>query len=481
MAECPVERDSTDQGQGHVVPPDARLGRAALLRWLDHPRAPHAIVGAGLVVRLVVLALVARTPLQGDALSYHETALSLASGVPYEPHWPPGLPALLAIAFGIFGASEIVARAVMLPVYVAFSGALFVAGRRFGGERAANVALAVFALSPAIVWNSVTPLTQLAAAALTLGAVHFAARLQEGKRPLADAALLGLFLAVLLLTRPSNMLLAATLPAYLALRTRRWQALAVPALVIVLGVGLWSLKAHAMTGRFVLVNSANSQNVFYGNNPWTPNYRTWWYGSHKDPSDPTVAPEFLEALAKIHAHPVGERDRLFTRAAIEHIEDRPDLFVIRTLSRVRTFLAFDTFAGAQLARSHRLLSLGVSAVDALCFLSVGIAAIFFPAALRARRDPAGAPGREAIMIALLVALLLSVPYFFTLSHPTFHTPLVAVASLLAVVTAASVLEVGPGPIWRALSRRGRFATAAVFAAFLAIQAEWAIHLFSRAQ
>ncbi len=163
--------------------------RAFTLRSLDHPRAPGVIVAVGLVLRLIALMILNDTPLEGDARSYHETALELIKGVPYDPHWPPGVPALLAPGYMLFGSSWVVGRGTMLLVYLAFSLAVLKVGRRLGGPRVANLALLVFAVTPIFVWSSVNTLTQLPTAALALGAVYFADRCRKSESLLASRGL----------------------------------------------------------------------------------------------------------------------------------------------------------------------------------------------------------------------------------------------------------------------------------------------------
>jgi 4-amino-4-deoxy-L-arabinose transferase-like glycosyltransferase len=455
--------------------------RKGLLDALDHPRAPVAIIGAGLVIRLVVLVLFAGTPLDGDGRSYHDTAQSLASGVDYEPHWPPGLPLFLSIAYRV-NDSMVVGRAMMLLVYLAFCALVLDLGRRLAGPRTANAALAAFAVTPIFIWSSVTPLTQLYSATLALGVVAFADRCRQRQSLSRNTALLGLCLAGLLMTRPSNAGIAALIPLYLFWRTRRWQVLVIPAVIVVLVVGAWSAKAHAMTGRFVFINDANSQNIFYGNNPWTPTYRTWWFGSrHKEDGD-AVPEGYEQEIKEIAAEPMAKRDKLFVKKALDHIAARPDLFVVRTASRVRTFAAFETYTSAQMARRSKLLGAATLALDAsLYVLLIGLA-IFFPA-LRAagpsapERDRVGDP--EIVLLLLLVAFLYALPYFVVFSHPTFHFTAVPLVSLLGAAVGVRVLDGGWKPLWAALTSRRRIAVALGYAFFFFVQIEWAVDVLSR--
>lgn len=460
-----------------------RIGHR-ILRALDHPRAPHVILAVGLVLRLIALAVQHDLPLDGDARSYYLSGRAIIIGAPFEPDWPPGLPAYLALGYAIFGVSLLVGRALMIPVYLGFCAALFGLTRRISGQRAANLALALFAVSPAAVWNSTVPLTQLPAAALTLGVVYYADRCARKERLGAPAILLGVTLAALILTRPSNLLLAA-LPLYIAYKSRRWQVFAIPTLILTLALGSWTAFTRVKTGHWVLINNANSQNIYYGNNPWTPLYRTWWFGSHKDIKDPSVPPDFLKELLRIYRTPMAERDKVFTREAMAHIKARPDLFVIRTVNRVRTFFGFDTFTGAQVAKMNRIGGAAVLLLDVACYLALMVPLLFLPAAWSAlqktlRADPDHPHPLEVVRVLAVALLLSAAPYFIAFSHPTFHLPFVALASTVSVGVLVILLEGGIRPLWAPLGRRGRIGIAVAVIAFFATQAEWAVHVASRA-
>lgn len=468
--------------------------RASVLRLLDSPRAPTVIVVVGLLLRVIAVALLADTPLVGDARSYHDTALDLLKGVPYEPHWPPGVPAFLAAGYLLFGSSWVVGRSLMLLVHLAFSAAVLAVGRRLGGPRVANLALAVFAVTPIFVWSSVNTLTQLPTAALALGAVYFADRCRKGERLWVSAAALGLCLAGLLLTRPSNIAVVVALPLYFAWKRARWQALVVPVAVVALFTGAWCFKAYSMTGRFVFINNANSQNIFYGNNPYTPLYRTWWYGSHKEPGE--MDPGFAALLKEFGAHETKERDALYVKTAMDHIKARPDLFALRTVNRVRVYFGFDTFTSAQVAKSSKKLGALVLLLDAGLYVLVSLLALLLPAVVLSPAKgwaglmkSAGEDGdaaawaddrKQMIAMLLVVSFLYAFPYFLAFSHPTFHVPTTALVGMIGALAGVALLETGLGPVWAKLPSRPRLWTVVAVIAFLAIQAEWALAVIQRA-
>jgi 4-amino-4-deoxy-L-arabinose transferase-like glycosyltransferase len=431
-------------------------------------RAVPWILAVGLAIRLVTLACAARAPLVGDARSYHETALELLRGNPYEPEWPPGVPLYLAMFYRVLGPSELCGRVSMLPVHLALCWLTYHVAKRLGGPRAAVIALALFNVMPSFVWTSVTPLSQMPSATLALACAVLVERARTGSR--VSALLTGLCLAALALTRPSNLALLALVPLYLAYRAergRRAMSVLLVSLSLSACMGAWTAKAYRMTGRFVLVNSAGAQNVFYGNSPWTPLYKTWWFGSHKERGEELVPDAFLDHFAALNALPIAERDRRYMREALGHIRARPDLFVVRTWARVRTYFAFDTFVGAQLTRRSPDLARATLALDAGGYLLMAMLAIGIPAA--AVRDP---ERRETLAILLLLALGCAIPCFAVFSHPTFHFTVLPLVGLVGATTGAALLDRGMRRSLAELSTRARWGVGVGLVALLAVQIEF---------
>jgi len=440
---------------------------ARLLAGLDSPRAAPLILAGGLGVRVAALALSAAQPLLDDALDYHRMALDLLAGLRFEPDWPPGLPYFLAAAAALAGPSALVARASMLLLYLGLSAVVWLLAYRLQGRATANLALLLIALAPTQILHAVTPLTQLPTAFLLVAAVLSAWRASDAPT-WAPLASMGLCLGALVLVRPPSALVCLGLPLALVFltRPRRVRAALVPLALAAALVGAWTWKAHAMTGRFFFINNANAQNLFYGNNPWTPLYRTWWFGSHKA-GEPDVPTQFVALHRSIGAHPPAERDRLFTRTALDHIRARPDLFVLRSLNRLQVYFAFDTYTGSFLIKrggAGRLPGLLVLGVDALVYLLVVAAALAFFAA----HWPLEPPGRRLVTLALAAALLYSVPYWLSFAHPTYHFPIVPL-----FLPFAAAFAVQPAPI------RRRYLFWGGLTALALIQVPWVITMASR--
>jgi 4-amino-4-deoxy-L-arabinose transferase-like glycosyltransferase len=382
------------------------------------------------------------------------------------------LPLYLSVWYRLFGAEQIVGRVAMLPVWLVFAYLMARIGRRLGGDRVAVAALAVFGLMPTFVWASVTTLSQLPSATLALAAAELLGQLRASNTRAADgrvAALLGVSVATLMLVRPSNMMLAVLVLGYLLVRQRRAPVIAYAVLAFALTLGAWTYKAHELTGRILVVNSANAQNVFYGNNPWTPLYRTWWFGSHKTRGEEGVPDSFVTVQEAIMTHPIGERDPLYRREAFDHMAARPDLFLIRTAARVRTFFAFDTFVAAQLAKRSPLQSKITLAADAALYVMIAGLALSVWAVL-----PRDAERRRTLWELLFVAFGYSIPYFLVFSHPTFHFTALPLVGIVAAYAALELHSRGVLASWRAMSGRARVGLAVAMAALLLIQVEWVV-------
>lgn len=458
------------QGRGTIAAPMTAL-RATIARLADAPRAGAVLIAGGLAVRLAVVLLLASRPLADDAADYHRMAEQLLSGARFEPDWPPGLPFYLAVVYRVAGAHPLAGRLAMCALWIGFALAVRALARRAGSPRAGNLALAAFALWPSHVFLAATTLTQLPTALALCATCAAALALLE--RPTLGRGLgVGAGLAALLLVRPSNVLLALAVPPLCAWRTRKLVALLAPALVLAVLVGGWTLEAHRLTGRWLFVNNANSQNLFYGNNPWTPTYRTWWFGSHKR-GEPGVPEEFVAEHHRLASLPPGERDRAFSRAAVEHIKQRPGLFVRRSLARVRTFFAFDTFLSAQLASAgRRLAALAALAADAALWIGCGaLALVFLIGRPRSKEEE-----RAAWAIAV-GSLLYAAPYFGSFAHPTYHFPVSGLFGVAAALPLARWL--GGEPLSGPLGRRRAIALAITLGAFAAIQIEWALDMAAR--
>ncbi len=447
----------------------ARVKRlAAALALFDSPRALPVALAVGVALRIPALWALASHPLVGDAVGYVYMAQRLLGGESFEPYYPPGASFLLVPALAAFGDSELVARAAMIPVYLAASLLLWAQTRALGGVRAANLAAAAFALYPTSIFLSVEPLTSMPSAACLVAIAWLAPSVAT--RPRLGAALaLGLATGELALIRPSALPFVLLVPLYLALRGAGVRAAGVTFAVGALAVAGWLVHARAMTGRFVAVNDANSLNLFIGNNQYTPLYKTWWFGSH-GAGDADVPAGYTAKEREIAALPPAERERRYRDEALAYIAARPDLFLLRTANRIRAYLALDSATAAWL-RLYGLAgvfgALATMAAEALFYL-----AFLSGAVLACLAPPAERLARERQWVALGASLVYAAPYFVAFSHPTYHFTVVPLLLSLAACFVTRVASDSPDASLARLWSTRRAWLVAVFAALALIQLEW---------
>lgn len=423
------------------------------------------IILLSLAIRVLVLWLIAGAPLASDSRDYREMALLLLNGQYFVPYWPPGLSLYLA-PFLASGGGDVMLRASMLAWWLLFCWGFVRLAGDFGVKRKTYlVLLAVFSITPALVHFSIEPMTQMPSAALLLLAVSAAVRCSKGAG-WGEALLLGGTLGWLSLVRPSALPLLIFLPALVFLRGRR---LFQPLVALMLGgvmIFAWMVRVHQLCGQWA-INNSNGANLYYGNNPWTPLYRTWYFGSHAKVGTDEILefPEFKEISERVMLLPRVERSAEYKRLAVEYIRHRPDLFLLRTVNRVRCFWGFDIFTAANLRGAGGAAArwfLPVFGLDALCYLVIVGFAFFWIAA---------APGEfwrqwETWLLAGTV-LLYALPYWVSMSHPTYHFPVIAPLALLGVLARRLAHAAGIEVRWRG------WASVAVLAL---IQLEWMFYL-----
>lgn len=429
----------------------------------------------GFTLRAIALVFFWQQPLVSDARSYHQVAIDILNGNVSEIslYWPPGLPLFLAGLYKIVGVSEQAARSAML--FFSYCTILLAAiiAYKIGSRRTAVIVALLLGLYPPAIHHSVEPLTQSPTAMLllvvVLSAVLFS-RADTIKYQVFLVTFSGLALSWVILIRPSSTILAFCLLGYLLIISRKILFVALPFAIILVLVGSWIFYVSSVTKGIVPINYANSYNIFMGNNSYTPMYKTWLFGSKQDVSD-GVPVEYRALVAQIHSLPVEHRDEKYRHLALTHITDRPDLFVIRTLSRVRCFFAFDTYSGSVIINLYKLplvFGLGIIGLSAICYLTIICSAL---TTLFADKVMWAKPKYFALM--LFVVLVYAFPYWLAFSHPIYQFPIVPLLSIIAAVgldKSLSKSEYGSALIPR--TRWRLFGLAFTLGVFFLVQIEW---------
>jgi hypothetical protein len=237
-------------------------------------------------------------------------------------------------------------------------------------------------------------------------------------------------------------------------------------------VVLPALEHNHARGQGWTVSTANEQNLWFGNNPYTPNYKTWHLGQH-DPGDfpPRIA-AYLRSFGAGHPPTRRERSEML-RETERFVLAHPGVTALRTVNRVRAFWGFDYTMTVDIRDTLRV---GRAATAALFALEVGgyllVMTLFFVGVLfaRDRTRPGAVP-----FVALLVGGF-QLAYAFSYAAGRWHFPVLGLLLPFAAL----------GVIWLA-SAPGRVAVIGssprfwlVLAAFAAVQAEYALFVWKLA-
>ncbi|MEM7514220.1 MAG: hypothetical protein AAF388_25065 [Bacteroidota bacterium] len=379
---------------------------ALIHSWQKHPWRWY--LGITLLIRLVYAFAIFPWMWEGDAGSYVEVAGEWIGGSLGDFYWPPGLPALLTFAFSVLGLHKLSSLFLALVGWSTWVGLIFLLLKNKPISRIGWGALWIFGLWPAWIHHSVVPLTHLWVAVCLLGVLYFFLR---GKELLVGVCLLGA-----ILIRPSSVLLLPVLMVFLFWRKEQRLRIIRLALIPVLGIFTWQFFLYQQTQETFFINKANSYNLYLGNHPETPLYKTWWLGSHAE--DWNKYPVFQAEMDSIRTLPTEAQQQAYRQLGLKHISKNHGQFFIRTMSRVRTFWAFDSFTGAWWYGKNRLVGIALLGLDAGCYLLLltGLLLFWKPVS----------EWKNLQWMSLLIILFYSLPYYLAFSHPTYHlaiTPL----------------------------------------------------------
>lgn len=414
------------------------------------------LVCIGVIIRLLYAYLMQDVLLESDAGYYVEHAQDIVAGNSFKPEWPPGLSYWLGGFSLLLGDHLFSYVCAMLVLYLIFSLFLYKGLRVFFDKKWALVAVAFFSLSPTFIHHSVTPLTQLPIAVCVIGGFYFLVKEDKGWK-------IGLCLALAILTRAGSLTMLPIVLGYL-LYQKRYTSLPGFLAVLLILISSWQYKSYHMTDRWIWINDFNSFNFYLGNNEHTPEYKTWWLGSHDERSNPEFSDYYTE-LDSLQALPIAERSAAYSATAWSFIRKEPGIFLLRSFNRFRTFFAFDTYTGATLLPENRTLGLICLILDGGMFVLLGLGFVL------GMGCKISISRRNKILLVSLI-LAYSAPYLLAFSHPTYHFPLSPLMAFFAI----GFLQKNTG---KEVFTRKFYLTHFLLLFFLFIQIEWIWHMLDR--
>jgi 4-amino-4-deoxy-L-arabinose transferase-like glycosyltransferase len=416
---------------------------------------------AALLRAAVALVLVGPMPLESDARSYFDLAAELASGEHAGAfYWPPGESAVLAAVFRIVGTSVTAARLVTIAESVATVALSAALARELAGMRAARVAGWIAALYPPSVLLCGQTYSQHLAALCLAALAYFGMRALR-RRTFADFAAAGAALGLGCLTRPSTASVVPVLAIAWLLCARRAHALglsqrklvigAAAAATVTLAVVAPAQLHDARAGAGWTISTNNERNLFLGNNPYTPDYKTSHLGQRSLDEIPPDARAYLESY---YARP--DSRAAMQGAALRYMGEHPARTAWRTLNRVTSFWGFDYLATRQIQgwlRWGAAAGLPLLALEAGGYAALASLALCALMVLRAEQDR----GWRLWLVGLVLAY--QIPYAIAFSGGTYHFPVMP----LLVPFAATAIAHRPETSQRVRASRAALLALAVFA------------------
>jgi len=434
-----------------------------------------APVGAAFALRaLVAFVLLGGMPLVSDANSYSVAGIALLDRFPGDRayFWPPGMPALLAAAYAWLGTDLWVSRLVacllgtlQVPLSMLLARELFDDPR---GVRATGWIAALY--PPAVLMSGQTYSQHLAGVALGALAL-FALRLWRTGR-VVDGVCAGIAWGVGCATRPSMLSVGpvlVTLAGVAWLRDRgrapslaRLAAGAFAAIAATAAILAPVVVHNLRHGAGPTLSTNNEANFFYGNNPYTPDYKTSHLGQREASQ---LEPVVRDYLARFESAP--DPRRAMRDEALRYITEHPGVTAWRTLNRIRAFWGFDYL----MARNIQLdRGLGTGALVALTAIEAGGYLVVVALALVALVTSAGQLRRAAAWTLAACVLAYQAPYVVAFSAGTYHFPVMG----LVFPFAGLALAGDPRREARWRSARASRPLWIALTVVLAIQVEYAI-------
>jgi hypothetical protein len=206
------------------------------------------------------------------------------------------------------------------------------------------------------------------------------------------------------------------------------------------------------------VSTNNERNLFLGNNPYTPDYKTSHLGQRSLDELPPDARAYLESF-----YTRTDARAAMQHAALAYMAHHPVRTLWRTLHRATSFWGFDYLASREIQKwrgGGTLATMPLLALEGGSYMMVGALALAGWFALAGACDRGWRLGCAALILAY------EAPYAIAFSGGTYHFPVMPLLIPFAAVAVANAAAT-----WqRARASTGTIAALSVFAA---VQVEYA--------
>lgn len=433
----------------------------------------------GIVLRAIVaFGVMGSMPQAEDGPSYSAQALQMLDGSIGYYYFPPGTALFAAPVYAVIGPSTFSDHllGVILSSGFLLSG-VWLCSVLTGWGRATFITAILLALYP----HSVMSATQISSQPLTsifltlaIGLAIQNAERWSWKRWVGVA----LCIAAAMLTRPASLAVLAVFGLGGVVLWKRKKvgppvlAGATALVVVILGLSAYPFMAHNATmGQGWTISTNNEWNLFLGNTPYTPDYKTGHFGQRGFDQVSPEARAYMSAILP-HESPYAatrEQRTAMRNAAVDYMADHPIRTLYRISNRLRGFWGMDYTAARVIQNQYGLSNMAFMPLLALeggGYLIVIFLAISAPFLVAAHQ-------RWSWRFILGCVIAIMVPYLAAFALAKYHLPAIPLLLPIAALAAVAMME-DPGGSWRTL-RRSKAWWGAV-ALTIAIQAEHLVQL-----
>ncbi len=409
------------------------------------------IFGIAALLRIIfVFGFLGAMPLTADPLSYAQEALEFLKEFP--PHryffWPPGNSLLIALFYKIFGAGLAAPRilTILLGSLTTVLTAIL-SLQVFKNERTAKIAGLIAAVYPSsLIMSGQTTSTQPVLFIMLVTAILCFSAFKEFR--FWKILFMGIILGFGCLIRPSTLSVVGILVAagiiYLfknradIARFKNW-IWGIPVGIAVIAAIVFPVMQHnAQYNAGWTISTNNELNFLFGNNPYTPHYKTSHFGQRDlDSLQPEETAYFKKYVKGDQRLLTLEERQVVSREARNYIFKNPGITLLRTVNRIRAFWGPDY---AMSRGIQMFYGLGFKALIPLLIFESGgyIFVMLLAIAALVFLFKSGWPFEVKFLLLLTIAY--QIPYMIAFSAASYHFPIIGFMMIFAAFTLEKVLK-----------------------------------------
>ncbi len=436
-------------------------------------------IGIGIVLRIVVsFVLLGSLGQADDGPSFVRQATEMLQGTIGYYYYPPGTAFTTVPIYAMLGPGMVADHVVGTLCSIALLlSTVLLAQTLLGWGRTTLITAWIAALYPHTVLAATQLSSHILAAALVTTAAAVAIR-NASHWSWTRWTVVSICVAGALITRPATatFLLALAGAGFVLVRRRSiTPATVVGAVAMIALAGAAAVipvtSHNAAHGHGHAISTNNEWNVFLGNTPYTPDYKTGHFGQRDFAQLDSASRDYLRRYLP-HESPYAatrEERMAMAAAATDYIVAHPWRTLYRAANRVRGYWGMDYTMSRMLQNAYGLSTgafLPLLALEGGAYCFIVLLALSAPFLMD---RPLG--GRGRLLVAGVV--LGMVPYILAFALAKYHVTAVPVV-MVAAASALSAFRERPAAAWATLRKRPLWWVLMV--AFAVLQTEHLYHL-----